>query len=76
MEPEELKRKLDVVAATCMQLSRELQSIDAQLSLNMDRTEIREIIGNLHWAAENTTVLGLHQVGEALEDNMGTGLNG
>ncbi|WP_444945462.1 hypothetical protein ACJJIP_14940 [Microbulbifer sp. VTAC004] len=75
MEPEKLKRKLDVVVTSCMQLSRDLQSLEAQLSLNMDRKAIREIIGNLHWAAENTTVVGLHQVGEALEDNMGTGLN-
>ncbi|WHI50168.1 hypothetical protein P3339_17200 [Microbulbifer sp. MLAF003] len=75
MEPKELKRKLDIVATSCMQLSRDLQSLDTQLSLNMDRKAIREIITNLHWAAENSTVIGFHQIGEALEDNMGTGLH-
>jgi len=75
MESEELKRKLDVVATSCMQISRVLQSIDAHLSLNMDRKAIREIIANLYWAAENSTVVGLHQIGEALDDNMGTCLH-
>ncbi|WHI47603.1 hypothetical protein ACJJIW_15415 [Microbulbifer sp. JMSA004] len=75
MEPEELRWKLDIVATSCIQLSGELQSLYAHLSLSLDRKAIREIITNLHWVAENFTVVGLHQTGEVLDDNMGTGLH-
>ena len=58
-----------------MALSKELESLEPELSLEMDKKALAEIISNLHWAAESSTVIGLHQIGEALEDNMGTGIS-
>ncbi|AWM60500.1 hypothetical protein C6Y58_13745 [Stutzerimonas stutzeri] len=57
-----------------MALSKELESLAPELSLEMDKKALAEIISNLRWAAENSTVIGLHQIGEALEDNLGTGI--
>lgn len=45
-----------------------------ELKLQMDQKALSEIVSNLTWAAENSTVIGLHQIGEALDDNMGAGV--
>ncbi|MBU2709402.1 hypothetical protein KCM76_25650 [Zooshikella marina] len=74
MSPEELKIKLESIASEFMSLSNELEELESKLTLNMDKKAVSEIILNLHWAAENITVISLHQVGKALDDNMGTGL--
>jgi hypothetical protein len=73
MTPDELKNKFDSLADTFMVLSKQLEDLESNLSLNMDKKALSEIISELHWAAENSTVIGLHQIGEALDDNMGTG---
>ncbi|WP_287029707.1 hypothetical protein [Pseudomonas sp. UBA6310] len=66
--------EFEKIASKLMALSKELESLEAEVSLEMDKKALAEIITNLHWAAENSTVIGLHQIGEALEDNMGTGV--
>lgn len=75
MEPEELKSKVDRLADTFMALSKKLKELEPNLSLAMDKEILSEIVSELHWAAENSTVIGLHQIGEDLSDNMGTGLS-
>ncbi len=70
----ETKAKLDRVSDNLFQLSIELESIKSDLKYNMDKKAISDICRDLRWATENCTVVGLHQVGEALDDNMGTGL--
>ena len=75
MKPEELKNKFDSLATNFMALSKELEELDSSLALAMDKKALSEIVTNLHWAAENSTVIGLHQIGEDLDDNMGTGLS-
>ncbi|MBH3340978.1 hypothetical protein I5L51_17850 [Pseudomonas mendocina] len=66
--------ELEEIASKLMALSKELESLAPELSLEMDKKALADIISNLRWAAENSTVIGLHQIGEALEDNMGTGI--
>ncbi len=73
MKSDELKNKFDSLADTFMALSKELEDLEPKLSLNMDKKALSEIVSELHWAAENSTLIGLHQIGEALDDNMGTG---
>ncbi len=71
MKPEELKVTFDKISSDFMSLSKELEILETNLELKVDRSALAEIISNCHWAAENTTVIGLHQIGEALDDNMG-----
>ena len=66
--------ELEKISSKLMTLSKELESLASELSLEMDKKALAEIISNLRWAAENSTVIGLHQIGEALEDNLGTGI--
>jgi hypothetical protein len=73
MKPDELKNKFDRLADTFMALSQELEDLKPNLSLKMDKKALSEIVSELHWAAENSTVIRLLQIGEALDDNMGTG---
>ena len=53
--------------------SRELEELLPNLALPADQRAAQSIVTDLHWATENCTVMGLHQVGEALDDNMGFG---
>lgn len=46
-------------------------TLDDKLELLVDRIAISRIATDLAWAVENTSVVALHQIGEALEDNMG-----
>ena len=66
--------ELEKIYSKLITLSKELESLASELSLEMDKKALAEIISNLRWAAENSTVIGLHQIGEALEDNLGTGI--
>ncbi|WP_395503620.1 molybdenum cofactor biosynthesis protein MoaE [Ectopseudomonas mendocina] len=66
--------ELEKISSKLITLSKELESLASELSLEMDKKALAEIISNLRWAAENSTVIGLHQIGEALEDNLGTGI--
>jgi len=68
MNPNTTQEKFEKIASKLMALSKELESLASELSLEMDKKALAEIISNLHWGAENSTVIGLHQIGEALED--------
>ena len=71
MTAENRKEKLDSVAHQVFGISQEFESLIPELTLNIDQKAARSIITDLHWAVENCTVIGLHQIGEALDDMMG-----
>ena len=66
---------MDVLSHDLWKIVKELESVYPELKYNMDKKAIVNIITDLNWAVENCTVVGLHQVEKALDDNMGTGLS-
>jgi hypothetical protein len=70
VKPDELKRRFDAVAATLWLAREELVRLSAHLTTRVDRYAAKSVLTDLAWACENCTVLGLHQIGEALDDNM------
>lgn len=73
MSPEELKSQFDEVAAMLWAARAKLDQLGFSLSRSDDQKALRSILTDLTWACENCTVIGLHQVGKSLDDNMGTG---
>ena len=71
MSPADVKSRFDTLASSVWAARQELESLFVYLTTNTDRKALRSIITDLTWATENCTVLGLHQVGESLQDNMG-----
>lgn len=74
MKPQELKDEFDSIACSFLALSKKLEALQKHVNLNADKKVISELVSELHWAAENSTVIGLHQINKALEDNLGSGL--
>ena len=73
MTREELRSRFEDLSRRLFAASRELEELMPNLTLHADQRAARSILTDLHWATENCTVIGLHQVGEALNDNMGFG---
>ncbi len=73
MTPVELRARLDDLSRRLFAASCELEELLPDLTLPADRRAAQSIVTDLHWATENCTVIGLHQVGEALDDQMGFG---
>ena len=73
MTPEELRSRLADLSGRLFAASRELEELFPNLTVSVDRRAAQAIITDLYWATENCTVMGLHQIGEALDDNMGFG---
>ena len=71
MTPEERKEKLDALSSQLFVISQEIESLIPGLPLDCDQKAARSIVGDLYWAVENCTTIGLHQIGEALNDTMG-----
>jgi len=65
-----VKSRFDIVAATLTLASEELQRLTHHLSKDTDKHAAKSVLTDLAWAIENCTVLGLHQIGEALDDHM------
>jgi hypothetical protein len=74
MKPIRLKQECDSLADTLMSVASRLEAISSEVRLSCDGKAIDGIVTDLHWAAENCTVIGLHQIDKALDDNMGTGV--
>jgi len=70
VKPEELKLRFDAVAASLRLAREELERLSAHLTTGIDQNAAKSIVTDLVWAVENCTVLGLHQIGEALDDRM------
>jgi len=73
MSPDEIKSRFDDLAARLWKARVELVELSTLLSRTDDKKALRSILTDLAWATENCTVIGLHQVGQALHDNMGMG---
>ncbi len=74
MKPEHRKQILDNIAETFGDAERRLNEMLPKITLLCDRKAIDDILTELGWAMENCTVVGLHQVDQAMDDDMGTGL--
>tara|TARA_Y100000114_G_C11644034_1_gene270750 strand:- start:342 stop:584 length:243 start_codon:yes stop_codon:yes gene_type:complete len=75
MNDEQVKKSFDKIAETLFAISKELQQLEKHTKFQMDSKAISDIVLDLTWATENCSVIGLHQIDEALEDNMGTGIS-
>jgi len=73
MEPSDLKDRFDEIAARLWAARGELEQLYPALTRPDDQKALRDMLTDLTWACENCSVIGSHQVGEALGDNMGTG---
>jgi hypothetical protein len=67
----ERKKILDSIAARLLGISQEIETLIPELSYDIDQKVAKSIVTDLHWATENCTVIGLHQIGETLDDQMG-----
>jgi len=73
MTPEQRRDAFHDLAARLDAIHNELSQLQAQLQFEVDRTAVQAILTDLVWAAENCTVVGLHHVGQAMDDAMGIG---
>lgn len=73
MTPEELNSRLQDLSERLFAASLQLAELSLHLTRSDDRRAARSTITDLHWATENCTAIGLHQIGEAFEDPMGFG---
>lgn len=67
-EKQNLKLLFDDAAADAMSLYQKLGQLYHYLEPGRDRVACQRIMTDLIWAAENCTVIGLHQIGKALDD--------
>lgn len=67
-EKQNLKLLFDDAAADAMALYRKLNQLYYLLEPGRDRVACQRIMTDLTWAAENCTVIGLHQIGKAMHD--------
>jgi len=73
MGPEQLKHRFDEIRRSLWASRGELEQLLPFLASAVDQKAAMGIMTDLTWACENCTVIGLHQIGQALEDNMGCG---
>lgn len=71
LTPNEVKNRLDKLANVINDVYEELNGLKAYFEKDYDKEEIRNITTDLSWATENLTTLGLHQIGESLDDKFG-----
>lgn len=71
MTAEKRKELLDSTAHELFEISKKIESLIPELVLDIVQNAARRIITDLLRAVENCTVIGLHQIGEALDDKMG-----
>ena len=64
------KDKLDKAATLIWQAKLLLDEVQSHLGSH-DAIIVKRTVTDLVWANENCTVMGLHQIGEALDDTMG-----
>ncbi len=71
MNTDESKANFDDVAKRLWSVREDLQNLSLALSHPDDKAALETIMKDLSWACENCTVIGLHQIGQALDDHMG-----
>ena len=67
---EELKTRFDDLAKRLWAAREELAALYPELKEAADQRAAQTILTDLTWAVENCTVIGLHQIGKALDDRM------
>ena len=76
MTSEERRNALHSLAARLWAIHAELEQLVPELRFEVDRKAAKSILTDLAWANENCTVMGKHQVGEAMNDAMGMSADG
>ena len=71
MKGNDTKARFDDVARRVLAAREDLQLLTSTHSRPDDKKALESIMTDLSWAAENCTVLGLHKIGQALDDHMG-----
>lgn len=66
-----MKNELDEIANSLNDSINRLHAILPKLTRKDDIQAVKNIITDLVRAEENCTVIGLHQIGQALDDTMG-----
>lgn len=69
LQPFEVKKNLDSMAQRVLEIYNELCELSSYFELPCDIEEVNRLYTELFWTVENLSVLGLHQVGLALDDN-------
>ena len=70
MPGEELKTRFEELAKRLWATREELETLYPELREADDQRAAQRILTDLTWAVENCTVIGLHQIGKALDDRM------
>jgi len=73
MNKNDRKKEFDIIANELVSVYHRLERLRAEVGCDADRIAIDRMMVDLAWAIENCSVIGLHQIGKALDDNMGTG---
>jgi hypothetical protein len=71
MNNEERAKRFADIGNSLWKLADELEQLSCELSLEVDRKAIHHALPNLRWSAENCSVISKHQVGEAMQHDMG-----
>lgn len=65
------KIQMDKAAQLIHEASLILNQVEPELTDEIDLRVLRRTRTDLNWATENCTVIGLHSIGQALNDKMG-----
>jgi hypothetical protein len=76
MTPEQRRDAFHRLATQLWAVHSELEQLLPGLRFDVDRKAVKSILTDLAWANENCTVVGKHQVGEAMDDAMGMSADG
>jgi hypothetical protein len=76
MTPKERQNRFADIAARLWTIRGELEHLLPDLQLAVDQKAVRQMLTRLAWDEENCTVVGKHQVGEAMDDAMGMSADG
>ena len=68
---EKISQQFETISQRLWLIRGQLDQLLRYLDEDVDRLAIEEILTSLAWASENTKVVSLHLIGEALEDTMG-----
>lgn len=72
MNANETKKCFDEAARRLWAVRENLEDLSSSLTRSDDKKALKDIMTDLSWASENCTVIGLHQIGQALDDHIGT----
>jgi hypothetical protein len=76
MTSQERQKRFEDIGARLQAIRGELEALLPELRLTADQKAIRQILTGISWGVENCTVVGKHQIGEAMNDAMGMSADG